>query len=69
MSGIVARPLPDLDALRSDVEHKVGHWPNPGRMADLDLSNGDNVAETERAFLKMENLDNPGLAAMVGGSA
>jgi hypothetical protein len=64
---ITARPIPGLDALKSDVEHMAGHWPNPERMAGLDVSNGDNVAEIDRALLKMVKLDIPGLAAIAGG--
>jgi hypothetical protein len=63
----MARPLPGLDALKSDVQHKAGRWPNPGRMAGLDVSNGYNVAEIDRALLKMMKLDIPGLAATAGG--
>jgi hypothetical protein len=64
---ITARPLPGRDALKSDVEQKAGRWPNSGRMAGLDVSNGDNVAEIDRAILEMMKLDIPGLAATAGG--
>jgi hypothetical protein len=64
---ITARPRPGLDAPTSDVERKAVRWPNPGRMAGLDMSNGDNVAEIDRALLKMMKLDIPGLAATAGG--
>jgi hypothetical protein len=36
-------------------------------MAGLDVSNGDNVAEIDRAILEMMKLDIPGLAATAGG--
>jgi len=66
---VTARPLTVLDALKSDVEHKAGRWPNPRRMAGLDVSNDDNVSEIERAPLKMVQPDIPGLAATAGGRA
>ena len=60
------RPLPNGHC-NLQIAQRAGRWPNPGRMAGLDGSNGDNVAEIERALLKMVKLDIPGLAATAGG--